>query len=96
MIKSFANKATEAIFHGANSKVARCIPIELHAIAARKLSRLSYAVSLNDLRTPPANHLEKLSGDWAGFYSIRINKQWRITFRWTEEGAESVEIVDYH
>ena len=69
---------------------------KLRAVAARKLDMIDYAVKLSDLRVPPNNRLEKLSGNLKGFYSIRINDQWRVVFQWTPNGAESVDIVDYH
>jgi proteic killer suppression protein len=66
------------------------------AIARRKLRQLEIAANLHDLNVPPGNRLEALKGDRAGQYSVRINRQWRICFRWTEAGAEDVEIIDYH
>lgn len=66
------------------------------AVARRKLRQLEIAARLEDLRVPPGNRLEALKGDRAGQYSIRINDQWRVCFRWAEAGAEDVEIVDYH
>jgi toxin HigB-1 len=65
-------------------------------VAARKLDMLDAATKLSDLRSPPGNQLEALRGDRAGQYSIRVNRQWRVCFRWTPNGPESVEIVDYH
>jgi proteic killer suppression protein len=65
-------------------------------VARRKLDLLNQAAALGDLRAPPNHRLEKLKGDREGQYSIRINDQWRVCFRWTESGAEDVEIVDYH
>ena len=62
----------------------------------RKLRLLEVAASLNDLRVPPGNRLEKLQGDWEGFHSIRVNDQWRICFRWTAQGPSDVQLVDYH
>lgn len=64
--------------------------------ALRKLDCLNYAQTLQDLRSPPSNHLEALKGNLAGFYSLRINKQWRIVFRWSMKGASEVSIIDYH
>lgn len=69
---------------------------ELQRSALRKLAMLDAAVVLDDLRAPPGNHLELLRGDRAGQYSVRINEQWRICFRWTPAGPKDVEIVDYH
>jgi proteic killer suppression protein len=97
MIQSFKNKATEDIFNGENSKVARSLcPQSLWRIAFRKLDQLDSAESVEDLQVPPGNHLEQLKGDRAGQHSIRINRQYRICFIWTEIGADDVEIVDYH
>ena len=71
-------------------------PTDLIRRAERKLALIDAAISLEDLRVPPSNHLEKLVGDRKGFYSIRINRQWRLCFRWEGEDAFDVEIVDYH
>ena len=65
-------------------------------VVARKLDMLDFASELGDLRSPPANRLEALKADWSGFYSIRINDQWRVVFRWTEGGPADVAVVDYH
>ena len=92
MIKSFACAETEALSNG--ERVRRFLNIA--AVAQRKLRQLQIAGRLDDLRVPPGNRLETLKGDRLGQYSIRINDQWRICFRWTEAGAENVEIVDYH
>jgi proteic killer suppression protein len=92
-IRSFKNSSTEVIASGATPKG---FPSDLARRAIRKLTMLDYAKELHDLRSPPGNHLEALKGDRAGQYSIRINDQWRICFRWVEGGAEDVEIVDYH
>ncbi|MFH1945073.1 MAG: type II toxin-antitoxin system RelE/ParE family toxin [Acidobacteriota bacterium] len=92
MIKSFRCADTKAISRGI--RVRRFISIE--AVARRKLRQIEIAGRLNDLRIPPGNRLELLKGDRSGQYSIRINDQWRICFRWVEAGAEDVEIVDYH
>lgn len=97
MIKSFANVATQNIFDGINSKKARrVLSPSLFSIARRKLDLINAAIDLNDLKIPPSNHLEALKGDLEGKYSIRINLQYRVVFRWTIHGAEEVEIVDYH
>jgi len=93
VIYSFASKETEKIFHG---KVSRKLPLDIQRTARRKLLYLDDAQDLRDLRAPPGNRLEKLRGDRAGQYSIRINDQWRICFEWVENKARSVEIVDYH
>lgn len=92
MIVSFANKDTEQLFEG--HRIKRFAAFE--RIALRKLRQLQIAHCLQDLRVPPGNRLEKLSGDRSGQWSIRINDQYRICFRWTEAGQTSVEITDYH
>jgi proteic killer suppression protein len=93
MIKTFRDKETEKIFHRAFS---RKLPHDMQKVAMRKLWMLDAAIDLNSLRIPPSNHLEALRGDREGQYSIRINKQWRICFKWHEGNAYDVEIVDYH
>lgn len=97
MIVSFNDKATEDIFNGVNSKLARkACPQTLWRIAARKLDQLDSVQSLEELKVPPGNRLESLFGDRAGSYSIRINGQYRICFIWEELGPGNVEITDYH
>ena len=93
MIKSFGNKEVEKLFH---RELSRHIPTSIQRIALRKLLMIDAAVDINDLRVPPANHLEKLSGDRRNEYSIRINDQWRICFIWERGDAHHVSIVDYH
>ena len=93
MIKSFRSKETARIY---NRQRSRKLPQAIQRIALRKLRMLNNSRSLQDLRVPPSNHLEKLSGDRAGQYSIRINDQWRICFDWRDGDAYNVEIVDYH
>lgn len=92
MIKSFACSETEALARG--ERVRRFV--NMASVARRKLRQLEISARLDDLRVPPGNRLEALKGDRAGQYSIRINDQWRLCFRWTVAGAEDVEIVDYH
>jgi proteic killer suppression protein len=97
MIKSFRNKATEDIFNGKLTKAARKLcPKDLWKIAARKLDQLDSVLSLEELRVPPGNRLEALSGNRKGQYSIRINNQHRICFKWIENELVDVEISDYH
>jgi len=97
MIRSFASSGTEDIFDGRNTRDARRIcPRNLWRVAGRKLDLLDSAELLDDLKVPPGNRLEALSGDRAGQFSIRINQQFRICFKWSAEGPDSVEIVDYH
>jgi toxin HigB-1 len=93
MIKSFKDAETEKVF---SRRLSRRLPMDIQQPALRKLRMLNNALSLNDLRIPPANRLEKLSGDRAGQYSIRVNDQWRICFEWQEGDAFRVEITDYH
>ena len=93
MIKSFRDAETEKVFQ---RRFSQRLPNDIQSVALRKLRMLSNAVDVNDLRSPPANRLEKLSGDRAGQYSIRINDQWRICFSWREGHAYDVEISDYH
>ncbi|RDD61052.1 type II toxin-antitoxin system RelE/ParE family toxin [Ferruginivarius sediminum] len=92
MIKSFRDPEAEKIYAG---KASRKMPSQIQRQARRKLRMLAAAVELQDLSSPPGNRLEKLSGDRAGQHSIRINNQWRICFKWND-GAEAVEVVDYH
>ena len=91
MIKSFSDKETEKVFDGV---ISRKLPGDMQNTARRKLKYLNNAQSLEDLRQPPGNHFEALSGR-NGYYSIRINDQWRVTFSWND-GAENVRIEDYH
>jgi len=93
MIKSFKCKETEKIFNGEFSKK---LPIDLHVKAFNKLNLIDVSESINDLRKPPSNHLEKLSGDRVGQYSLRINNKYRICFKWLDNSAFNVEIADYH
>jgi len=97
VIRSFQNPGTEDIFYGRDTKNARkTCPKELWRVAGRKLEQLDSAVQIADLKAPPGNRLESLSGNRSGQYSIRINDRYRICFTWTSEGPEAVEIVDYH
>lgn len=91
-IKSFKCKDTENLFNGA--RVKRFVNIE--TVAMRKLAMLNRVGRLDDLRVPPGNKLEALKGNFVGLHSIRVNDQFRVCFRWTPEGPEDVEIVDYH
>ena len=93
MIRSFKSRETEKIF---NRRRSRKLPQDIQQVALRKLRMLNRAVTLQDLRVPPANRLEKLGGSRTGQYSIRINDQWRICFEWQDGEAHNVEIVDYH
>jgi proteic killer suppression protein len=93
VIKSFKDRETQQIFTRQRS---RRLPSEIQQVALRKLRMLNNAHALNDLQVPPANRLEKLAGDRAGQYSIRINDRWRVCFAWRDGDAYDVEIVDYH
>jgi proteic killer suppression protein len=93
MIRTFKCKETEKIF---NRQCSGKLPHNIQQVALRKLRMLNRAATLQDLRVPPANCLEKLHGDRAGQYSIRINDQWRICFEWQDGNAYNVEIVNYH
>jgi proteic killer suppression protein len=94
MIKSFRGALAELILQ--QRRVPKGLPTDIAKVARRKLVQLNNAAVLGDLAAPPGNRLEALRGDLAGRHSIRINDQWRIVFRWTNEGPEQVEIVDYH
>ena len=96
VIRSFGNGATEDLAAGKRTARARRIPSELRRSALRKLQLIHRAMSLNDLRVPPGNRLEALSGELAGHHSIRINEQWRIIFRWVDGDAFDVRVTDYH
>ena len=93
MIISFGNSDTEQVWLGNRVKK---LPLEVQNIGRRKLRMLNNSVNIADLRIPPANRLEKLSGKLKFFYSIRINDQWRIIFKWDAGNASEVEIIDYH
>src|SRR6185437_4404670 len=93
MIVSFRDRETETIWNGERS---RRLPSDIQAVALRKLRLINAARKIDGLRVPPGNRLEQLRGDRVGRWSIRINDQWRIVFRWNEGGAEDVAIIDYH
>lgn len=93
MIVSFGDKVTEKIWNGERVKV---FSTEIQEIARRKLRMLNNSVDIKDLMIPPSNRLEKLKGTLRGFYSIRVNDQWRIIFRWENGNADDVELTDYH
>jgi proteic killer suppression protein len=96
VIANFGDGATEDLFHGNPSARVRRFPANLRRRAVRKLDLLNGAADVNDLRAPPSNHLEKLSGRLADFWSIRVNDQWRIVFRWNDGSALDVRLTDYH
>ena len=96
MILTFGDRGTEDLFHGNDTKPARRIPQSIWKAAVTRLDALDGASTLQDLKFPPGNRLEPLKGKLKGFYSIRINDQFRIIFRWSEGNAQDVEITDYH
>lgn len=93
MIKTFGNKDTEKIYR--SERVSK-MPLDIQKIGLRKLIMLDYSTGLKDLLIPPSNRLEKLKGDLKDYYSIRINNQWRIIFKWEDNNAYEVKIIDYH
>jgi len=93
VIETFKDAETQKIYQRERS---RKLPSNIQQVGLRKLRMINNAININDLRVPPANHLEKLSGDREGQYSIRINDQWRICFDWKSSDAFNVEITDYH
>jgi proteic killer suppression protein len=96
VIISFGDKTTEDIFHGVDTKIARRIAAASWTRIQAKLDLLNASSTLEDLRVPPSNHLEKLRGNWAGFYSIRVNNQYRVIFRFNGGAASDVRCTDYH
>jgi len=93
MIRTFASRETERIWDG---RVSRKFPSDIQNVARRKLRMLNNAQNLNDLKAPPGNRLEALKGNRKGMHSIRINQQWRVCFKWKDDHAFEVEIVEYH
>ncbi len=96
MIESFADRALENFYCNGASRATRRIPAALHRAINRRLAYLHNATGINDLRVPPANRLEALKGDLAGWHSLRVNDQWRIVFRWINDAAHDVRLIDYH
>ncbi len=97
MILTFKDQGTEDVFNGVNSMAARrSCPKQLWRVAGRKLDQLDSVETVEELRLPPGNRLERLMGDREGQYSIRLNDQYRICFVWQASGPDNVEIVDYH
>jgi toxin HigB-1 len=94
-IKSFSMRDIET-FYKTGKVPAKCGWSGVHRIVTRKLDIIHYAQELRDLKAPPGNRLEALKEDFKGWHSIRINDQWRIVFIWTDEGAEKIDIIDYH
>ena len=96
MIESFGDQLAEDLFFDRKSKAVRAFPGDLLRAARRKILYLHDAAELIDLRVPPGNRLEALKGTWKGYYSIRINDQWRVVFRWQSGNAGDVRVMDYH
>ena len=97
MIRSFRRQQSEDVFNGVqNKKAAKLLPLELWGIAARKLDQINRVTALDELNVPRGNRLKPLRGNREGQHSIRINDQYRICFRWADDGAHDVEITDYH
>ena len=96
MIQSFGDETTADLFRERNTRAARRIPRRLWRIVQRKLKALDVALRLDDLKIPAGNRLERLRGDQVGRYSIRINDQYRVTFRWEQADAFEVRVEDYH
>ncbi len=96
MIGSFADKTLETLYYHGPSSATKSIPADLRGAIRRRLAYLHNATNINDLRVPPANRLEALKGDLAGWHSIRVNDQWRIVFRWDNDTAHGVKLLDYH
>jgi proteic killer suppression protein len=96
VIASFGDQATRDVFDDENSRTARSIPKDIWKVAQRKLDQLNAAHLIEDLRVPPGNRLEALRGDLAGYWSIRVNDQYRIVFQFNDGHAKDVKIVDYH
>lgn len=96
MIVSFGDRATEDLYHNRPTSRARRLPQDVVGLAMVKLDMLNGSAAILDLRSPPGNRLEALKGDLTGFYSIRVNDQWRLVFRWEGNNALDVRLLDYH
>ncbi len=96
MIQSFADDTAADLFRERNTRAARRVPVDIWRIVQRKLKALDVAARLDDLRIPAGNRLEVLKGDQAGRYSVRVNDQYRVTFRWEQGHAHEVRVEDYH
>lgn len=96
MIVSFGDRATEDLYHNRPTSRARRFPQDVVGLALVKLDMLNGSAAILDLRSPPGNRLEALKGDLKGFYSIRVNDQWRLAFRWEGNNALDVRLMDYH
>jgi proteic killer suppression protein len=96
VIVSFGDGATEDVYHDLDSARARAFSQDVRRAARRRLMVIAAATNVQDLRVPPGNRLEQLKGDLAGFWSVRVNDQWRIIFKWTDGNASEVKLTDYH
>ena len=96
MIVSFGDRATEDIYHGRSTSRVRRYPNDMAILALVKLDMLNSAAGMLDLKSPPGNRLEVLKGNFKGYHSIRVNDQWRLVFRWENNGAHEVRLIDYH
>jgi proteic killer suppression protein len=96
MILTFGDKLTEALYHGTANKDLRRLPSEIGKRALNRLDMINGAHNVLDLRSPPGNRLELLRGDLAGMFSVRVNDQWRVVFRWQDGNAYEVRFIDYH
>ena len=96
MIASFGDRASEDLFHGRSTRRVHRFPVDIVQIALRKLDMINGVDDVSDLRVPPGNRLKKLKGEFRDFYSLRINAQWRIIFRWESGKAHAVQVTDYH
>lgn len=96
MIRTFKNKAAQDIFDGIKSRHARKIPLTLHDKIRRLFDQINAATKIVTLRIPPGNNLEKLKGNLKDYWSIRVDKQWRVIFKWENDEAFDVDVVDYH
>ena len=96
MIESFGDRVTSDLYHGIKSNRVRRLPPQIQRLVVQKLDIVNAAQEIDDLRSPPGNRLELLKGKLSGFYSIRINAQWRIIFQWQASNANNVKLIDYH
>ncbi len=96
MIRNFKTKRAKDIYNGVNSKAAISVSVELHTKIGRLFDQINAATRIDTLRVPPSNRLEKLKGNYKDYWSLRVNKQWRIIFRWESGEALDLDIVDYH
>ena len=96
MIVSFGDKVTEALYHGLENKGVRRLPPDILKKARNKLEMLNAAKELMDLQSPPGNRLEALKGDLGGYFSVRVNDQWRLIFRWQDGNIYDLKLTDYH